>query len=334
MKNKALKIIVLLLIVALISVVVIFVIGNSYDFEMRDVKIPIQEGELNAKIAMPEAGQTHGVIVVVHGDGAVNATADEYYKPAWEVMVDAGYAIISWDKQGVGGSSGNWLKQSMADRAGEVLQVIQWVKAQDQFDKNNIGIWGTSQAGWVIPTVVGKTNVAFCILCAPAINWVSQGEYHLAKSMEQEGKTQAEIEAAVESYKEEVKLLDSDISYNDYISFIGDEGYVSEDRFDFIKRNYRADATADLCNFEIPVLLVLGGQDIKVDSQETLRVYEEQVPEEMLHVEWIENTNHSMLKEEYINKSFTRTITFILSPTRIISKDYLLALTRFIENTY
>ena len=298
---------------------------------MSKVKIPIHEGELHAEIAMPKNKDKPGVIIVVHGDGALNATADGAYKPAWEAMTCAGYAVISWDKQGVDGSSGNWLKQSMEDRTNEVLQVIEWVKTQDQFDKNNIGIWGASQAGWVVPKVAGKADIAFCILCAPAINWINQGEYYLTQSMQHLGKTDEEIRDAVYKYKKEIELLDNDIIYKEYLSYITDEEYVSKDRFAFIKRNYHSDATADLSNLNAPILLILGGQDTNVNSRETLQAYQDHVPKEFLNVEWIQCTDHSMLKQKYIDHPTLRTIAFVLTPKRVVSEDYLSAVTIFLE---
>ncbi|VCU61916.1 hypothetical protein EPIB2_993 [Tritonibacter mobilis] len=38
-------------------------------------------------------------------------------------MADASIGVLFWDKAGVGASTGNWLNQSMEDRANEALAV-------------------------------------------------------------------------------------------------------------------------------------------------------------------------------------------------------------------
>lgn len=308
----------------------VWVMGNSYDFRESNIEIQTNQSLLQARLIKPKNVKSGlDVIVVVHGDGPQDASADGGYKPMWEVMTKEGYAVVSWDKQGVNGSEGNWLKQSMNDRANEVVDVIKWIKEQDDFKSSKIGLWGSSQAGWVIPEVVGMIEVDFTVLVAPAINWIDQGEYHLRQSLSEESSDL--IEEQVFAFRDSIVELDRNISYTEYLNQNLDEHAMSEDRFNFVKMNYRSDVRVFLENFESPLLLILGGKDVHVDTRESLDVYQTYIDPDILRSVFIEDTDHFMMKEKYINKQTLLTLTYIMSPKKIMHEAYMDALRDFLS---
>jgi alpha-beta hydrolase superfamily lysophospholipase len=88
----------------------------------------------------------NGVILFVHGDGEMHYDAFGYYEPVWKHILDSGYAIFSWDKPGVGNSSGDWLSQSMLDRQNEVRAAVSFLKNRYYFEEGEVGLMGFSQA--------------------------------------------------------------------------------------------------------------------------------------------------------------------------------------------
>lgn len=95
---------------------VIFV--NDFRFVTEPVTVTAGGNRLTGTLVLPQhAPVKPGVVVFVHGDGPANASRDEGYYGIWEAMAQQGYAVLSFDKPGVGGSGGNWLHQTMADRA-------------------------------------------------------------------------------------------------------------------------------------------------------------------------------------------------------------------------
>ncbi len=93
MKLKGLIISVLSLLLVLS---IIYVIGNSYDFKIEALQITTRQSTLNVSLIKPkDDDQLKGIIVIVHGDGPQNASANNAYKPMWQVMTDNGYAVVS-----------------------------------------------------------------------------------------------------------------------------------------------------------------------------------------------------------------------------------------------
>ena len=121
--------------------------------------------QLSAHYLAPKRSLTpKGVIVFVHGDGELTYDANGYYKPIWNRLRALGYGIFSWDKPGVGGSTGNWLEQSMVDRQAEVHDAIDYLQQTYGYQEKSIGLMGFSQAGWVVPAVASNNpNVGFVI---------------------------------------------------------------------------------------------------------------------------------------------------------------------------
>jgi len=333
--KKKYKSLLIVIIVMLTSIVLLFIHQNTYKMIEKRVEINTPNGTLTGTLALPNdySGKL-GLVVFVHGDGEINASYDDGYKPLWEKLASVGYASLSWNKPGINGSSGNWLNQSMDDRAQEVINVINWTKYLPEIDSERIGLWGSSQAGWVIPKVVKENkNIAFSILVAPAINWISQGQYNTRKTLLKEGHSEGEIKEVAEYATQVLDLLKSQSTYDKYLKIANKDAFISKDRWNFIKKNYQSDATEDLKYFNSPVHLVLGGQDINVDVNNTELIYRQNVQSNLLSVSFLPNADHSMLKKDIATSKLLTNLTAIFFPRYLFDDKYLNDLTQFISNT-
>ncbi|MFD5019899.1 alpha/beta hydrolase family protein [Paenibacillus sp. NPDC058367] len=322
------------LIIGLMAASVLFVL-NQHSYAMNEQKIEIEtpQGKLTGTLILPQhySGNV-GLIVFVHGDGPINDTYDDGYKPLWEKFASAGYASLSLNKPGIGGSSGNWLEQSMEDRAQETISAINWAKNLPMIDKKSIGLWGASQAGWVIPKVFREVpDLAFSILVSPAVNWISQGKYNTRTEMKQDRFSEHEIKVK-ENYNAHVlQLLNERASYEDYLRIAQSEDLISKERWGFIAKNYQSDATEELSYFNAPVHLVLGGQDINVDIEETERIYREKIPANLLSVSYFPNADHSMLSKKNAASLLRTYLTAVFFPRQLVEDQYLDDLSRFVK---
>ena len=202
------------------------IVQNDYDIDEQSVSIPFGDITLDGVLATPPGGREPlGLVVFVHGDGPIDATHDSFYRPMWESFARAGYASLSWNKQGVGGSAGNWLDQSMQDRADEVEAAIAWASQRPDIDPKRIGLWGASQAGWVMPKVARQTpDLCFMIAVSPAINWERQGRYNTVAQMQSDGASQADIDRAIVKSDLMRRLLDDGATFEEYSAAVnGDD---------------------------------------------------------------------------------------------------------------
>lgn len=215
-----------------------------------------------------------GVVLFVAGDGEITYDAYGYYEVVWQVILDAGYAVFSWDKPGVGDSTGNWLNQSMLDRQKEVKAAISYVKSTYGYQEKNIGLMGFSQAGWVLPSLMkDNPNIGFMIGVGYAINWMDQG-WHMTKTRLLEEATSApRIEIERQKHYQELAFWASNPSYNSYLQeYSIDPEEITENRFNFIKNNMHSDASEDYAGIKQPILILMGDKDANVSTANTYRV--------------------------------------------------------------
>ncbi|MFC9863293.1 MULTISPECIES: alpha/beta hydrolase family protein [unclassified Streptomyces] len=308
---------------------------NSYDMDEQRVSIRRGGHTLHGVLAVPRDGrQRHGLVVYVHGDGPVDATHDDGYKPMWEANARAGYASLSWDKPGVAGAPGNWLDQSMDDRADEAAAAIAWARARPDIDGDRIGLWGASQAGWVLPKIAAKTPVSFVIALSPAVNWLQQGRYNLLAELRADGASAARIRAETARSDTTRRLLERHAAFEEYVRAMhGDADGMTADRWGFISKNYTADATQDLRALRgVPVLLTLAGHDINVDTADTERTYHKVLdPGGALTVEHYPDATHSLLKRSIEQSDLKITLTALFSPRSLFADGFLDSQQQFLK---
>jgi alpha-beta hydrolase superfamily lysophospholipase len=302
----------------------LFLLGNDYQMNKERTYIPTTDGTLSTIITSPKQGKVKGMILFIHGDGAQEATQNGGYEPLMERFARQGYVSVSWDKLGVGHSSGNWLLQTMDGRAREVLEVIDWLKIKYPEYTQKVGLWGASQAGWVIPKTMHKSSdIQFSILVAPAINWLSQGAYDTGNQIEDAGGTAQEIFQAKQQFKEDSLLIEENATYAEYKNNGGLE-QMTADRYRFIRNNLKQDVTCELPEIHGKVYLVLAENDRNVNSCETEKVYRSKIPEKYLEVKTIPKVKHQMLNTRIENSETLINLTGLMFPKYfLIDSNYL-----------
>ncbi|MCY0932423.1 alpha/beta hydrolase [Streptomyces sp. H27-H1] len=310
----------------------------QHSYAMDEQRVSIRHGghTLNGVLATPKNGRKHhGLVVYVHGDGPVDATHGDGYRPLWEANAEAGYASLSWDKPGVAGAPGNWLGQSMDDRADEAAAAIAWARARPDIDGDRIGLWGVSQAGWVLPKVAAKAPVSFVIAVSPAINWLRQGRYNLLAELRADGASALRTNAAIAKSDTTRRLLERHAPFEEYVKAMGgDADGITADRWGFISKNYTSDATQDLRALRgVPVLLALAGHDINVDIADTERVYREVLDAGgALMAKRYPDATHSLLKRSIEQSDLKITLTALFSPRLLFADGFLDGQRQFLKD--
>ncbi|OEJ28655.1 hydrolase [Streptomyces agglomeratus] len=307
---------------------------NTY--ALREERITMRHGGrlLDGVLARPQTGDgPFGLVVFVHGDGPVDATHDTFYRPLWESFAKAGYASLSLSKPGVGASEGNWQDQSMDDRADETLATITWARTRPDIDDRRIGLWGASQAGWVLPKVTARDRaVQFVIAVSPAVDWQQQGRYNLLAGLRRDGASQDDTHTALRRRETTLRLLRQGATFEQYRTAVGDTDGMTAERWRFIAKNYRSNASEDLRAMRgTPTLLVLAGHDINVDVADTEAAYRRILPPASLTVRHYADATHSLVDNAVENSEPRLTLTAVFAPRRLYAAGFLADQRNFLE---
>ena len=122
-----------------------------------------------------------------------------------------GFAVLSYDKRGVGKSTGNWGEASFEDLADDAVAGARFLQARKDIAANQIGFWGLSQGGWIAPLAASRfPEAAFAIALSggglsPAETELFDSEYELFKA----GYTANEISDALAFQKLKNEIIAS-----------------------------------------------------------------------------------------------------------------------------
>jgi hypothetical protein len=115
---------------------------------------------------------------MVHGSGAQDR---EPYRVIADKFAKNGISVLIYDKRGVGESSGNWEIASIQELADDALSAVKFLKMRTDIDSSKIGLYGGSQAGWIIPYAAARSkDLSFIMITAgPAISPAEQDIYRI-----------------------------------------------------------------------------------------------------------------------------------------------------------
>lgn len=317
---------------------------GSQDFDTTNIKqkeitITSQGDALSATIFLPKKAvlKNTPIAIFIHGDGPQNRTSNSGYLPLIHHLLSQGIAVLTWDKKGIENSKGNWLNQSITDRAIEAKDAFNYLVDKEGISPKLIGYLGFSQGGWVIPKAAILTKPAFSVIIGGAVNWMDQGAFYTSQRLASEGYSKELIKHKVDSIRQADYTLFS--NYND--SIINTSG-IDKDRFLFIARNFRADSSEDLKTMRGPLLALWGEEDLNVPADINAELYKEYTAHRKDPISIIQvypKSTHGLLKSSLFNYQLEsqwpewKKWLFIFQGRKAYNKDALFQISAFILNS-
>ncbi len=196
MINKA--IFVFMIFSALIDTPAIFAQAPDVVIRHDTEKFVFESGHFKivGELRIPSGEGKYPLVIMVHGDGPARMT---YFFALKKCFLRAGYATLMWDKPGFGQSTGKFSQSRLRAERAEILQdAISRGKSHPRIDAGRIGVWGISQAGYVIPMALPKTDdISFMIMVGcPGENGIQQTAYLIRKQLQFEGASELEAREA------------------------------------------------------------------------------------------------------------------------------------------
>ena len=174
----------------------------------REEKVTFRSGGVSmaGTLLIPSTPGPYPAMVLLHGSGPqdrngyaslIRLTADHFARH--------GIATLIYDKRGVGASSGNWAQASFDDLAEDALAGLKYLQSRGDIRPKQIGLWGSSQAGWVMAKATSLSNeIAFLISVSAGGSGytVAQQElYNVETEMRANSFSQSEINDVLDTRK-------------------------------------------------------------------------------------------------------------------------------------
>jgi pimeloyl-ACP methyl ester carboxylesterase len=157
-------------------------------FTRQEVTFKNGDVTLAGTLLVPAAkgkGRKQPALVFTHGGGP---RVREMYWGLGYLYAAHGFAVLGYDKRGVGKSTGNWGEASFEDLADDAVAAAKFLQSRKDVAANQIGFWGQSQGGWIAPLAASRfPDAAFAVALSggglsPAETELFDTEYELFKA--------------------------------------------------------------------------------------------------------------------------------------------------------
>lgn len=246
---------------------------------MRDVAFGSGAVRLAGSLSVPGGRAGAGVagVVLVGGSGPADRDNGGYFLPLRRHLLRAGLAVLSYDKRGVGGSSGDWRAATMDDLAADATAALACLRAQPGIRPEATGLFGHSEGGWVaLHASAARDDVPWVITnSCPGVSPAVQERHALANRLRaahgDRGDPHADSDRALALYDRLVRAGRRDADFRTVARFVDDAGGparlaefwdgMDERLWTFLKRMQDHDPASDLRALRCPQLALFGGAD-------------------------------------------------------------------------
>ncbi|MFF5216607.1 alpha/beta hydrolase family protein [Micromonospora sp. NPDC000442] len=241
---------------------------------------------LAGTLSVPDHPGRRPGVVMIGGSGPADRHNDVLFPPIRQHLLEAGIAVLSYDKRGVGASSGDWIASSLDDLAADADAAVRFLRAQPAIEGRAVGIVGHSEGGWVGLRAAAAlvTDVAFVVTSGcPGMSPAVQDRYALANLLRQVGQVvEADIDRVLALHDRLVAAGRRGASFAEATRIVRTEmpaglpAYwhdVDERLWEFMKRKQDHDPVPDQVRLRCPHLATFGGADQIVPVAESVHLF-------------------------------------------------------------
>ncbi|MEO8357253.1 MAG: prolyl oligopeptidase family serine peptidase [Chloroflexota bacterium] len=147
--------------------------AKRVQYNKEEITFTSKDGiKLAGLLSLPESNTPVPAFMGLHGSEP--GTRDNFgAKVMAHYMISRGFAILSYDKRGVGDSEGVYQEaasdSNLHKHADDATAGVAYLASRPEIDAKRIGLIGGSQAGWVIPIAASQSEQVsyFVILSGP-----------------------------------------------------------------------------------------------------------------------------------------------------------------------
>jgi pimeloyl-ACP methyl ester carboxylesterase len=246
------------------------------DEEVRFANGPVT---LHGTLTLPAGSPPYPALVLVHGS---NALTRDVFGPWSRYFAGLGFAVLSYDKRGTGQSSGDWKQADFAVLADDVLAGVRSLTARQDIRSDRVGLWGASQAGWILPLVAAQAprEIAFLVVHAGSGTTVrEQGVLYIRNELRFAGLPESSVAIGTRYQMLDDSVTRAGSGWNELLRYY--EAHRTEETWlwpprpadDWFRSYYRMlmdfDPSESWRRVTCPVLLFFGELDANVPPRES-----------------------------------------------------------------
>ena len=254
----------------------------------------------------PGVARTSATLLMHPGSGPSDRDNDVLFPPIREHLLGAGIAVASFDKRGVGASTGHWQDAAIEEQAADALACLEVVR---EAVRTPVGLFGHSQGGWVVVEAAATSrDVAFVVTSSgPGVTPAAQERFAAQTHMARAGIAAEDADAVDAYYRTVMSMMRSGISLAEARKRVAQSGAPAafetlslpilpddEAEWRLTGALIDYDPRAALERIEVPVLAIFGAEDPITPVAESVAVFQAAVHPELLQVEVFGGAGHRL----------------------------------------
>lgn len=168
----------------------------------EEIFIESQGVRLAATLHLPAASQPVAAVVVTHGASSP-LRKSPLYTHLTAMLPAMGIAVLTYDRRGSGGSTGQAGTGDYALLADDAIAAARALRKDPRINPRRVGVWGLSQGGWLALLAASRSaDLAFAIsVSAPMVTPDVQMIFSSENSLRVNGYSQTDIDQMVATRK-------------------------------------------------------------------------------------------------------------------------------------
>ena len=258
-------------------------------FHEEEVRFQNGAVRLAGTLRLPNAPGPHPAVVLICGSGAQTRDGfDSHLRVHADVLAANHFAVLNYDKRGVGASTGDYHRAGPEDLAGDAAAAVAFLRSRSEVDPNRIGLLGFSQGGMVEPFVASAdSGLAFVAnIGGTIVDGEEQEVYRVGAQMKAEGYPDAEIREGIALQVLKFFYARTRLGWESYLAAVErnrDKKWLTEivrfapttkdtSSWDFWRR-FNVNLAEKWARVRAPVLLVYGEMDPLSPIQKSLDLF-------------------------------------------------------------
>jgi uncharacterized protein len=264
---------------------------TSEPFIIEDVSFKNDDVTLSGTLLLPLSKGRHPGVVFIHGSGP----QDRDFGPLPGFFARRGFAVLTYDKRGVGNSSGDFKRVPFIKLAEDALAGVRYLRERKEIDPDKIGVWGVSQGGWLGPFAASQSaEIAFVIsVSGPAVSPKEQMLFYRGNQLRSRGLSKEAVAEATRlrcriweylatgKGEQEARIELEQAKKRAWFPELASQGFpralpiisdMSESELRWYREEMDYDPVSTLEKVSVPVLEIFGEEDEVVPVEQSIEI--------------------------------------------------------------
>lgn len=241
--------------------------GVATEYISQDVVFYGKSGPLSGTLTTPIGGGKNPAVLLIWGAGPQDRDYQGFFASISDYLSRNGYAVLRFDKKGVGASAGDILSETQDGELEDVAAAYKFLKEQNSVDPLQISLLAHSEGAFNAMRL-SSTNpeVKSIILMAPVINTASgEAEAILVDKAARDKWDDSRLKMALQAVKDTRQRADK--TKRDWGYVLGKKCYLKDVRQDGALKSVEL-----LEKISAPVLILYGKDDSDIPAKYTQRL--------------------------------------------------------------